>query len=74
MLLAASAYVLLSHLRRVGLKGTELAKAQVTTIRLKLLKIAARVTMTVRRIVFHLSSVYPYQLLFTRLTRRLTPI
>lgn len=74
VLLAASAYVLLSHLRRVGLKGTELAKAQVTTIRLKLLKIAARVTISVRRIVLHLSSAYPYQSLFVRLTRRLAPI
>jgi hypothetical protein len=73
VLLAASAYVLLSHLRRVGLKGTELAQAQVTTIRLKLLKIAARVTVSVRRIVFHLASAYPYQTLFTRLVRRLAP-
>ncbi len=73
VLLAASAYVLLSHLRRVGLKGTELAKAQVTTIRLKLLKIAARVTMSVRRIVFHFSSVYPCQPLFVRLIHRLAP-
>jgi hypothetical protein len=73
VLLAASAYVLLSHLRRAELKGTELAKAQVSTIRLKLLKIAARVTVSVRRIVFHLSSAYPYQPLFARLTRRLTP-
>lgn len=74
MLLAASAYVLLSHLRRVGLKGTELAAAQVGTIRLKLLKVAARVTVSVRRIVLHLASAYPLQPLFARLTRRLVPI
>jgi len=73
VLLAGAAYVLLSHLRRFGLKGTKLAKAQVDTIRLKLLKIAARVTMSVRRIVLHLSSSYPYQSLFTRLTYRLAP-
>jgi hypothetical protein len=71
---AAAAYVLLSGLRRVGLKGTEFANAQVGTIRLKLFKIAARVRMSVRRIVFHLCSAYPYQPLFLRLTRRLTPI
>ncbi len=68
------AYVLIEHLRRVGLKGTELAKAQVTTIRTKLFKIAARVTVSVRRIVSHLSSYCPYQQLFVLLVRRLTPI
>ncbi|MCH7702500.1 MAG: transposase, partial [Planctomycetes bacterium] len=52
----------------------ELAKAQVTTIRSKLFKIAARVTVSVRRIVFHLSSYHPYQPLFALLLRRLTPI
>lgn len=74
LLLASAAYVLIEHLRRVGLAGTELAKAQVTTIRTKLLKIAARVTVSVRRIVFHLSSYCPYQQLFALLVRRLTPI
>jgi hypothetical protein len=73
VLLAASAYVLLSYLRCVLLQGTELAKAQVTTMRLKLLKIAARVTVSVRRIVLHLSSAYPYPSLLARLTRRLVP-
>ena len=53
-------------MRRVGLAGTELAKAQVTTIRIKLFKIAARVTVSVRRIVFDLSSYSPYQQLFCR--------
>ena len=74
LLLASAAYVLIEHLRRVGLAGTELAKAQVTTIRSKLFKIAARVTVSVRRIVFHLSSYHPYQPLFAHLLRRLTPI
>ena len=74
LLLASAAYVLIEHLRRVGLAGTELAKAQVTTIRTKLFKIAARVTLSVRRIVFHLSSYCPYQQLFALLVRRLTPI
>lgn len=73
LLLASAAYVLIEHLRRVGLRGTELARAQVTTIRLKLFKVAARVVTSVRRVVFHLSSNYPYQSLFRRLTARLTP-
>ena len=72
LLLASAAYVLIEHLRRVGLKGTELAKAQVGTIRLKLLKVAARVVTSVRRVVLHLSSAYPYQALFRLLVARLT--
>ena len=71
LLLASAAYVLIEHIRRVGLKGTELAKAQAGTIRLKLLKVAARVKMSVRRIVLHLPSAYPYQRVFAHLVRRL---
>lgn len=74
LLLASAAYVLIDHLRRVGLQGTELAKAQVTTIRLKLFKIAARVRVSVRRVVLHLSSSYPYQALLARLIARLVPM
>ncbi len=50
------------------------AKAQVTTIQTKLLRMAAHFTVSVRRIVFHLSSYNPYQPLFALLVRRLTPI
>jgi hypothetical protein len=73
LLLASAAYVLIEDLRRVGLEGTELANAQVTTIRLKLFKVAARITTSVRRVVLYLSSSYPYQQLFTRLVARLVP-
>ncbi|MCH8879480.1 MAG: transposase, partial [Planctomycetes bacterium] len=73
LLLASAAYVLIEHLRRVGLKGTELAKAQVGTIRLKLLKVAARVVTSVRRVILHFSSAYPYQALFRLLVARLAP-
>ncbi len=73
LLLASAAYVLIEHLRREGLKGTELARAQVSTIRLKLFKIAARVVVTVRRVVLHLSSGYPYQALLARLVPQLVP-
>ena len=64
LLLASAAYVLLETLRRIGLAGTELARAQVGTIRLKLLKIGAVVLRNTRRIQFLLSSSYPYQSLF----------
>lgn len=64
LLLSSFAYMLVEGLRRLGLAGTELAKAQVSTIRTKLLKIAARVDLSVRRVVFHLASSFPYQQLF----------
>ena len=67
-----SAYVLVQALRRTALAGTELAQAQVGTIRLKLFKVAARVAVTVRRVVFHLSSSYPYQEIFRTVYTRLT--
>ncbi len=38
LLLSSAAYVLVETLRRIGLKGTELARAQVPTIRLRLLE------------------------------------
>jgi len=59
------AYLLMSELRRRGLKGTQFAKAQCHTIRLKLLKIGAQVRLSVRRVYVSLSSAYPYQSEFT---------
>ena len=67
VLLSAAAYLLLDSLRQQTLSGTELAHAQVDTIRLKLLKIGARVVCSVRRIVIHLAEGYPLQDLFARL-------
>jgi hypothetical protein len=64
VLLSAAAYVLVETLRRVGLPGTELAAAQVGTIRLKLLKIGGRIVGSVRRFVLHLASGFPLQNLF----------
>jgi hypothetical protein len=73
LLLSAAAYVLIEHLRRTALKNTELAAAQVNTIRLKLFKVAARVVISVRRVVLHLSSAYPLQNLFRRIVAQLRP-
>jgi hypothetical protein len=64
MYLSAAAYVLVSGLRRLGLKATELAAAQAATIREKLFKIGARVTVSVRRVWLSMASSYPYQRLF----------
>jgi len=73
LLLSAAAYVLIEHLRRTALKDTELETAQADTIRLKLFKVAARVVLSVRRVVLHLSSAYPLQTLFRRITAQLVP-
>lgn len=69
LLLSSFAYVLVQHLRQDHLAGTELECAQVSTIRLKLFKVAARVIVSVRRVVFHLASSYPYQSIFQRLAQ-----
>ncbi len=61
---SALAYTLIEALRRLGLKGTEWAQAQVDTIRLKLFKIGALVRVSVRRIVLQLSSAYPWKDIF----------
>ena len=58
------AYVLVEALRRLGLAGTEWAEAQVDTIRLRLLKIAAQVRVTARRIWIRFSRAYPWQNVF----------
>lgn len=57
-------YVLLQALRRLALEGTEWAKAQADTIRLRLLKIAAEVRVTARRIWVRFSRAYPWKALF----------
>ena len=74
LLLSSAAYVLVEALRRLGLHGTELARAQVGTIRVKLLKIGARIRWSVRRIVLHLASGYPFKNLFATVVARLTNI
>jgi hypothetical protein len=62
--LSAAAYVLVEALRRLALKGTEMAQAQVNTIRLRLLKIGAQVRWTARRVSISMTSGYPWRGLF----------
>ncbi len=62
--LSSLAYVLFQALRRLALSGSEWAQAQVATIRLRLLKIAAQVRITARRIWIRYSSAYPWPSLF----------
>jgi hypothetical protein len=71
LLLSSCAYVLLERLRALGLAGTELARAQVSTIRLKLLKIGAVVVRNTRKVRLLLSSSYPYQAIFGQVVKAL---
>jgi Transposase DDE domain group 1 len=70
LLLASVAYVLLQHLRRVA-RQTGLSRAQVAGLRLSVIKIAARVTESCRRVVIALCSSCPSQAVWRVLARRL---
>jgi hypothetical protein len=68
------AYVLMQMLRRLGLAGTELAQAQCSTIRLKLLKIGAVIRITVRKVWVSLAGGYPYAELFQQIHAQLLAV
>ncbi len=68
------AYALAQTLRRLGLEGTDLAKAQCDTIRLKLFKIGAQLRVSVRKVWVSFSESYPYLSLFYRVFARLQQI
>ena len=72
LLLSSCAYCLIEAIRRLGLAGTELARAQVQTIRLKLLKIGTVILRNTRRIRLLFTSAYPHQNLFCHVCRRLS--
>lgn len=69
--LSVIAYTLLKGLRRLGLRATSMATAQVGTIRTKLLKIGALIRVTVRKIWIQMASSYPYQALFAQVMHQL---
>ena len=69
--LSVIAYTLMNGLRRLGLKATTMATAQVGTIRLKVLKIGALIQVTVRKVWVRMASSYPYQALFSRVLQQL---
>ena len=73
MLLAALAYTLMINLRRLALKGTELAQACTATIRTKLLKIGAAVVRNTRRVRLLLASAHPMKHVFIIAARALSP-
>lgn len=74
LLLSSFAYVLVDGIRRLGLTETEQARWRVDTIRLRLFKIAARVRVTCRRVVFSLASHCPSADIFRRVLGRLAGV
>ena len=68
------AYTLLAGLRRLGLAGTAMARAQCQTIRLKLLKIGAQVHVTVRKVWVSFSSACPYAPIFRQVFHNLAVV
>ena len=68
---ASLAYVLMTALRRIASQGTELAQATAGTIRLKLLKLGALVTVSVRRVKIAIASACPLKGVFVNAHRRL---
>ena len=71
LLLASLAYILIEQLRNFVLKGTEFAKAQVETIRLKLIKIGGVIRRNSRKVYISLSSSYPYRSIFCLAMKKL---
>ena len=69
---ASMAYVLVESIRRLALQTTDLANATCGTIRRKLFKIGALVTISVRRVKLAMSSGYPYKPAFAAAHRALS--
>ena len=69
--LSTLAYLLMDRMRAVGLAGTDLANATAGSIRLKLFKVAAQVTISVRRVHVQLSSAWPWRQTFALCAHRL---
>ena len=71
VLLAALAYVLIERMRALALQGTELASAQIDTLRIKLLKLGAVVTRNTRRVRLYFASNWPSASIFAQAMRAL---
>jgi hypothetical protein len=71
---ASIAYILMNALREQCLAETELKNATVETIRTKLLKLGAVITVTKRRVLIAISSACPYQDIFATVYERLSQL
>jgi hypothetical protein len=68
------AYLLMQALRRWGLQGTDMARAQSSTLRLRLLKIGALIRITARKVWVSMAAGYPYAQLFWTAYARLQAV
>ncbi len=71
LLLSSIAYILIERLRALALKNTQFAKAQCGTIRLKLFKIGAVIRRNTRKVYVSLSSAFPYQSAFIKISNNI---
>jgi hypothetical protein len=69
--LSTVAYIVMRALREFGLRGTEMAQAQCSTIRVKLLKLGAVIRVTVRRVVVSLSEAFAFRAVFMKVWQNL---
>jgi hypothetical protein len=65
------AYLLLERVRAIGLEGSRLAEATLGSVRLRVMKVAAVVKVSVRRVHVALSSAFPLQDVFRQAAERL---
>lgn len=72
--LSAFAYMMMERVRTLGCQGTELARATAGTLRLKLMKVAAQVKVSARRVYVQLSSAFPLRNLFRLCQQRLSAL
>ena len=73
LVLSSLAYVLMDAIRRIALPTTKIDKAEINTLRLKLLKIGAIVIRNTRRVKVMVSSAYPNKNLFLRVVEVFAP-
>ena len=71
LLLHSAAYVLMQTLQEAA-QGTQWARAQAGTLRLRLMKVAARVVESSRKIWFHLPTSFPHQAAWQHMYRALS--
>jgi|GEM_PF-5703267 len=73
LLLYSAAYILMWSLKQ-NLEGTELERSTVETIRLKIIKLGARIRSAARRLWVHCASGYPYKNIWIHLHAQLAPV
>ena len=72
--LSTFALLIFERLRTLALQGTPLGRATVDTIRTRLLKVAALVTVSTRRVYVRLASAFPLQDVFAQAQRALAEL